>query len=205
MTATSILVCVIVLNLHHRDPNAPVPTWLNRIAYNILAPMLCMKSQKVTKKGKTLYQLCEFTQGFAIGTALNADIDQSENSSVHTDAPSGYSSQISSGYGHVFSDASTYNHQPADENGYNEQMLYLMKTGKKKVMLEEVVKHLRNITQKIREKDEQEVLKTQWKSVAKILDRFFLMVFVSIVIVSSTVLLYIYPMSHRNKLVYPNT
>ena len=93
-----------------------------------------------------------------------------------------------------------YTSSSMDDNGVtNEQMKLLLRSGKKKVMLEEVVQHLRKITDKIKEKDEQERLQSEWKIVAKILDRFSLIVFVFLVIISSLVLLYVYPMSAREK------
>ena len=168
MTATSILICVVVLNLHHRDPNAPVPRWLRHLTYNIMAPMVCMRSH-INHRGSTVYQLCEFAKDYAMSVHENhADTDQQ--------AP-----QTS-----------------LEDNGICDQMCYLMKgSAKKKVLLEEVVKHLRQITCKIKEQDEQDSLKAEWKIVAKILDRFFLILFVLLVIVSSVVLLFIYPLSAR--------
>ncbi len=168
MTATSILICVVVLNLHHRDPNAPVPHWLYKLTYNIMAPLVCMRGH--TNRGQSVYQLCEFTREYMVGHFSQEN--QTESDSLNT---------------------------PVDENGLCEQVCYLMKSGKKKILLEEVVKHLRTITAKLKEMDEQENLKTQWKVVAKILDRFFLVVFIIIVIVSSTTLLLIYPLLAQNR------
>ena len=180
MTATSILICVVVLNLHHRDPSAPAPKWLKNLTYNVLAPLVCMKSRE-PKKGKTVYQLCEFTRDYAMGTALNDNYTEYHTTNIDSSAtPMNHTSSL-------------------EDNGFNDQMYYLLKSGRKKVLLEEVVQHLRKITFKIKEKDEQESLKSEWKNVAKILDRFFLMVFVFLVIISSVVLLYVYPMDARER------
>ena len=180
MTATSILICVVVLNLHHRDPSAPVPKWLRNITYNVMAPLVCMKS-RAPKKGKSVYKLCEFTRDYAMGTALNDNYTEYQTTNIDSfTTPLNHTSTL-------------------EDNGISDHMYYLLKSGRKKVMLEEVVQHLRRITFKIKEKDEQETLKTEWKNVAKIMDRFFLMVFVSLVIISSVVLLYVYPMSARER------
>ena len=179
MTATSILICVLVLNLHYRDPSAPVPNWLRNLAYNVMAPLVCTKN-RAKKKGQTVYQLCEFTRDYAIGTALNND----SHNEFHTT--------------NLDSSTTPLHHTSSlEDNGINDQVMYLLRSGRKKVMLEEVVQHLRKITFKTKEKDEQETLKAEWKNVAKILDRFFLMVFVFLVVISSVVLLYFYPMSAR--------
>ncbi len=181
MTATSILICVVVLNLHHRDPSAPVPTWLRRLSYNVLAPLVCMRSPPQPKKPDSVLRLCEFTGKFAVGTSFN----ETEKEGVGTG----------------FESNTLLNRTPSsfDDNGINEQRMHLLKSGKKKVMLEEVVQHLRKITDKIKEKDNEKTVKADWKNVAKILDRFFLMVFVCLVIISSVVLLYVYPMSARER------
>lgn len=174
MTATSILICVVVLNLHHRDPNAPVPRWLRHLTYNIMAPMVCMRSHTNTR-GSTVYQLCEFAKDYAMTLHENhSDQDQREQQQQQTAQTS------------------------LDDNGICDHMCYIMKgSAKKKILLEEVVKHLRQITCKIKEQDEQDSLKAEWKIVAKILDRFFLILFILIVIVSSLVLLILYPLSAR--------
>lgn len=62
MTATSILIVVVVLNVHNRDPSAPVPKWLRHLAHDVMAPMVCMRS---AAKPKTVYKMCEFTREYA--------------------------------------------------------------------------------------------------------------------------------------------
>ena len=108
-----------------------------------------MKSH-AKKKGKTVYQLCEFTRDYAIGTTFNNDA----NSEYHT-------TNLDS------SPTPLHNTSSMEDNGINDQMIYLLKSGRKKVMLEEVVQHLRKITFKIKEKDEQETLRTEWKKCGK--------------------------------------
>ncbi len=183
MTAASILICVVVLNLHHRDPSSPPPLWLRRLTYDFLAPIVCMRSRR--PRGQTVYQLCEFAKDYAVGTAIHVD------------------SSLDSGFDQTNmrdqSFSSVRDQSSIDETSLNENMYFLMKTGRKKVMLEEVIQHLRKVTAKIKEKDEQETLKTEWKNVAKILDRFFLVIFILLVFISSTVLLYVYPMAARAK------
>ena len=166
MTATSILICVVVLNLHHRDPNAPVPLWLRRLTHNVMAPLVCMRSHTM-QRGQAVYQLCEFSQNYAMS------MQHTEN---HTTEETPLAAPT------------------LEDANLCEQVCYLTKSsGKKKALLEEVVKHLRQITAKLKEKDETEALKAEWKTVAKILDRFFLMLFILIVIISSTLLLLVYP------------
>ena len=171
MTATSILICVIVLNLHHRDPNAPVPTWLRKLTYNIMAPIVCMRSHTTNCKGQAVYQLCEIARDYAVNLG-----GLSEPHSADSD--------------------SNLQYLPAEENNIGDQHYYMLgrTLGKKRMILEEILKHLRQITAKLKEREEQEALRAEWKVVAKILDRFFLMIFVCIVIISSTTLLFVYPL-----------
>ena len=143
-----------------------------------------------------MYQLCEFAKEFAQGT-------------VHMTG------------NHVDGSADTVQ-TCLDDNGLCDHMSYLLKgvagsglgempeggsgrggsgngrdSSRKRAVLDEMLKHLRQITAKMKEREEQESLKIEWKIVAKILDRFFLMVFILLVIVSSVVLLYLYPMYSR--------
>lgn len=166
MTAMSILICVIVLNLHHRDPSAPVPRWLSRLTLN-MSSLVCMRDQ-VRQKGVTVYQLCELSQNHATSHAHENNVGGEPQSPFFEDL------------------------------GGSERMNYgTSGSGKKQILLEEILKHLRQITDKLKEKEEQGSLKAEWKEVAKIMDRFFLLVFVLLVVVSSLVLLLVYPLSSR--------
>ena len=166
MTAASIVIFVVVLNLHHRDPNAPVPMWLKWLAYDVMAPLVCMTSHRV-RPGPGVYQMCEFTRDFARSVPHHEENNHTDESTL--------SSRL-------------------DDESICEQVSYLMKNPvKRKALLEEIIKHLRQITAKIKETDDQDLLKAEWKAVAKILDRFFLIIFVCVVVISSIVILFIYP------------
>jgi hypothetical protein len=173
MTAMSILICVVVLNLHHRDPSAPVPPWLHSVTYHFMAYAVCMRSQLRSTARSSVFQLCEFSRDYARATSGN-----SVQHGHHDD----YSTSCA-----------------ADDNGLCDHVSYLMKaTGKKKVVLEEILKNVRHITYKMKENEEQDAIKAEWKLVAKVLDRFFLLFFVLLVLIASVVLLVVYPWLARH-------
>ena len=63
--------------------------------------------------------------------------------------------------------------------------------------LEEILYHLRQITGRLKDSEEQDAIRLQWKMLAKMLDRFFLILFVLLVVVSTIGLLVIYPLFGR--------
>ena len=87
-----------------------------------------------------------------------------------------------------------------DSNGFNDQGNGLLRNksdSTKKVVLGEILKNLKQITLKIKEREEQDSLKAEWKGVAKIMDRFSLLLFVLLVFFASLVLLFIYPLTSK--------
>lgn len=64
-------------------------------------------------------------------------------------------------------------------------------------VLEEILQHLRQITGRLKDSEEQDIIRLQWKMLAKMLDRFFLILFVLLVLISSFVLLVVYPLFGR--------
>jgi len=63
--------------------------------------------------------------------------------------------------------------------------------------MEEILQHLRQVTGRLKESEEQDIIRLQWKMLAKLLDRFFLILFVLLVVVSSLGLLVFYPLFGR--------
>ena len=86
---------------------------------------------------------------------------------------------------------------PMDESGVCNHINYfttVIVNRATKEMVEEILQHIRQITFKLREDEEEGLLRTDWQVVANILDRFFLVLFVVLIVVSTTVLLFFYPM-----------
>ena len=200
MTAMSILICVIVLNLHHRDPNSPVPTWLRRLTHRIMAPLVCMQSltrnvKIVSNKScnnvpmsATVYQMHDCSRtGYKM--AMHADTTVFDGE---------YSDELNPG-NHINSIGKPNSTSHAD-NGFNRSRSHADEedtdnTTQKSPLLEEVVRHLRRMTSKMKEREDQEALKNDWKLAAKILDRFFLVLMTLFALVASVVLLLFYPMT----------
>ena len=171
MTATSILICVVVLNLHHRDPNAPVPRWLRKLTYDIMSRLVCMRDH-TKHRDHGVYQLYEFARDLTQTVHVHENHTELEHSFTTLPEDNG-----------LFSNCD-------QSNSYT----YNRKAPKKKLILEEILEHLQQVTSKLKETDEETAIKAEWKAVAKILDRFFLLTFVSVVILASLFLLCLYPL-----------
>lgn len=171
MTAMSILICVVVLNLHHRDPNVPVPRWLRKLTYEVMARLVCMRDH-TKHRDHGVYQLYEFARD------LTHTVHVHENQN-HNEVEHSFTTSLDqdNGYG---------NRDQGNSYTYR-------KTPKKKMVLEEILEHLQQVTNKLKETDEETVIKAEWKAVAKILDRFFLLTFVCVVVLASFFLLCLYP------------
>lgn len=172
MTAMSIFISVMVLNLHHRDPNRPVPPWLRHLSYDVLANIVCARNIPPTYQSgsSSTYQLQEMTNRMEGINSESNDILLQNVQNIDG--------------GRVRGD---------------EWSLVKRNTIDKRLLLEEILKHLSQITGKLKDNEEQDSLQGEWKAVAMILDRFFLLIFVLLVVISSLVLLYIYPLSSRIK------
>ena len=193
MTAMSILICVMVLNLHHRDPNAPLPKWLRQMTFDVMAPLVFMTSQ--TKDRDTaLYQLCELKKEFPGLASASASITPgSANGNGNNDSGVEMTADTQS----CIEDLERT--QRAQRRLSIRQRLSEQSTEESCCRVwTEVLKHVRVITAKLHENEEQDILKAEWKIAAKILDRFFLGLFVLLVIVSSIVMLYIFPLLGRH-------
>ena len=70
---------------------------------------------------------------------------------------------------------------------------------RKKALIEEIVKHIRQITHKLDESDGDKILQADWKIVAKILDRSLLVLFTVLVVASNAFMLLIYPLFQKKQ------
>ena len=49
--AVSVCLTVLVLNLHHRDNERPVPAWAQTLVLNYLARLLCVTGNRLHRRG----------------------------------------------------------------------------------------------------------------------------------------------------------
>ena len=169
MTAISIVISVIVLDLHHHEPTTPVPRWLRKFAYGFAAKILCMKTNYTPEKSHSLYSVTH-----ASSWKRNEHGETLEENGIRED------------------DRLMHGVNGPMRNLY-EDFEFLVSSRKKSLVFEEILQHLRDITGKIKSNVKRENIREEWQTVAKIIDRFLLLIFL-IAIVSLTVsILLLYP------------
>ena len=85
MNTTSVMLTVLVLNLHHRHNDKPVPRWLKTIVLHGLARILCMYSREQRQEDIKLRQvlnIVHFTNSAIIRSFLHWVIKVDFNSHV---------------------------------------------------------------------------------------------------------------------------
>lgn len=178
MTAISIVICVIVLDLHHHEPTHPVPNWLRRIVFRWMARVLCMR--------------------IPFDPQLSQDLDQAARRLFSRSVRRHSSSRAYPG--------SAEDGGLTDNGGIHEQEMdvavqYLHEEleslveprSRQKPVLEEILDHLREITDKMKRNILREQIKEEWRLVAKVIDRFLLIIFLLAITSLSLGILYIYP------------
>ena len=166
MTAFSIVISVIVLDLHHHEPSTPVPKWLRRLVFGFMARIVCMRTP-YQNESSSLFQIAHGTLRHPLH-----DIDDEEEHRIEE------------------------NHLPGLTHlmkGLYDDLEAVMAPKKKKPLFEEILQHLRDITTKMKRNIKREQIKEEWKMVAKIIDRFLLIVFVLAIVMLTATILYIYP------------
>lgn len=206
MTAMSILICVIVLNLHHRDPSAPVPVWLTKLTHGIMAPLVCMQvhmrshRKSLNDHKAALYKTVSNCSNASDVKLPGNYVNMAGNCSGATTFTNRYQNVQRSEDGHPFDSCGSANNNNSTTTTFQRNntvnINYLARYYKlqnKREILEEILVHVQQITSKLKEDEEEAILRTDWKVVAKILDRFFLLMFILLVVVSSLSLLVIHP------------
>ena len=176
MTAFSIVISVIVLDLHHHEPSSPVPKWTRRLVFGVMAKVLCMKTP-YQNESSSLFQIAH---GRLYGL---------------------YGPAGSSKFAHPVDDCDE--EDVLNENnimglhtlmkGLYDDLEAVMAPKKKKPLFGEILQHLRDITTKMKRNIKKEQVKEEWKMIAKIVDRFLLIIFMIAIITLTVTILYIYP------------
>ncbi len=165
MTAFSIVISVIVLDLHHHEPSNPPPKWLRRIVFGFMAHIICMRTP-YQNESSSLFQIAHGKLRHPMH-----DTDDEEDRMEENHLP---------GLTHLM-------------RGLYDDLETVMAPKKKKPLFEEILQHLRDITTKMKRNIKREQIKEEWKMVAKIIDRFLLVVFLIAIVMLTSTILYIYP------------
>ena len=169
MTAMSIFISVVMLNVHHHHPGTPVPKCLRRFVFDGIASVLCMRKHVIRYDKQRRHHANGSIRNYSPIPGNVTYMDYIHNE--HAD--------------------STETVNPAA--GSHTNSVRPVHRPNRTPVHEEIVFHLRTITDKLKQKDGDEHLREEWRTMAKILDRCFLVIFLCLVIVFSFVLLFVYP------------
>ncbi len=176
MTAFSIVISVIVLDLHHHEPSSPVPRWMRRLVFGFMAKLLCMKTP-YQNESSSLFQIAHGRLRLPGAPPpklvhQNAADDCDDDDLLNENNIVGLHSLM---------------------RGLYDDLEAVMAPKKKKPLFDEILQHLRDITTKMKRNIKREQVQEEWKMVAKIVDRFLLIIFMIAIITLTVTILYIYP------------
>ena len=194
MTAVSIVISVIVLDLHHHEPTHHVPNWLRRLVFGFFARMLCIytpytqqllaESKQVNRNASSRYN------GNSAARRRNSSRDKCSRN------PSSCSRQQRFCEEEEGMIKATPEQNGVD--GVNLAVRYLYDdletaTRAKAPALEEILQHLRGFSAKMKNNIKRDSIKEEWQMLAKVIDRFLLVIFLLAISSLTLIILYIYP------------
>lgn len=208
VTASSIVVSVLVLDLHHREPTSTVPPWLRRLAFDVLGRVFCVvpspqpppsedrhgrgHADKATGRG---HQATKASRGGGGGAYRLSKCNNATTGGVP------YPSEIEDENGRLEDRQRSTN----GVKGLGQvQKIALVSSSSSCAgedlssaalasRLDEILRHMRHLTQTIKDQARKEEVKDEWRLVAKVLDRILLIFFVLSISGLTILILYIYP------------
>lgn len=209
VTASSIVVSVLVLDLHHREPTSSVPPWLRRIALDLLGRVLCVvpnpqrspsedrhhgRGHPNKSTGRGHHQATtKSSRGYRLSKAANAGLQypsEVEEETARLEVRQRNTNGVK-GLGQV-QKITTLGGSSLCAAGEESSSTALAST------LDEILRHMRYLTQTIKDQARKEEIKDEWRLVAKVLDRILLIFFVVSISALTISILYIYPNTGGN-------
>lgn len=175
MTGSSILVSVLVLQLHHHDPSTPVPHSLRRLFIDVIGRRLCILTsgqQHHRKRTRTRLPVTENLSFNDLDNTRLAELDE---------------------------EAVCHHRRRSDSNGVKGQRnllpvdSILLSTTTVSPVLVEILDNLRVLTARLHRATLKEEIKDDWKMLAKVFDRVMLLIFLVAITLLSFSILYFYP------------
>ena len=165
MTGISIVISVIVLDLHHHEATTPVPKWLRRLVFGCMGRLMCVYAS-VQHENSSVFQIAHGK----LRKTCEGSGEEEERLAEHMD---GYNSVV--------------------KGLFYDDLEAIMAPRRRKPMLEEILQHLRDITTKMKRNIKRDQVKEEWKLLAKIIDRFLLVIFLLAITTLTVSILYFYP------------
>ncbi|XP_070543396.1 neuronal acetylcholine receptor subunit alpha-3-like [Ptychodera flava] len=171
LVTVSIVITVIVLNIHHRAPSThTMPKWVRRVFLETLPPLLMMKRHQASKDYYDDFPQPELANG---GIELTNLLRQ--RSGAHCDGGS-------------YCEVRQKLYSITDELGKSDQTWPNSKHKQHKPIdpkIKDAVKGVSYIAQHLKNEDDFQTIREDWKYVAMVIDRIFLWIFL-IVVISGT-------------------
>ena len=213
MTAFSIVISVVVLDLHHHEPTYPVPRWLRRLAFGCMARVMCVHTEDMNETSN-LFQIAHGTEASVRHTNNSNKMNHKASMKRHCNNSTGHNNVAHGGSASGTSAGMTAaEFEAMDEermgfinsgdpsgitaafmSGMYDELESIMAPCKKRPLMDEILQHLRTLTNKMKRNIKREQIQEEWKLVAKIIDRFLLIVFLLAIISMTSGILYFYPL-----------
>lgn len=194
ITTASIISTVVVLHVHHMGTRK-VPLFVKRVVFDIMARMLFMNSLAY-KYGTSS---CWRDVGSPMETSMTSVMMTSSRNPSLLNSKNHYSTRLSP--------TLPYNKKSAHHNGrangsgmkksfsITEDRLAQHLLLNRNFVLEEILMYVKAFTQEKASNELIEATRMEWIAVAKVLDRFFMCLFMSSIVCSSFFILILLPMS----------
>lgn len=206
MTASSIVVSVLVLNLHHHYPTTSVPPWLKRIAFDIIGRVLrVVTTQEPNHKKQQARSSLELNTTATppanshgpVGTAAPHHHPQTRLTRGNSTNTSPVSSLGLVVQGYCSEEDSEIGGR-VEDNGVKRlrQIKTLTLSGGEDAFcesLKEIRHYLRILSERLTSQCLKDQVNDEWRLLAKVLDRFFLIFFVFSISALTVFILYVYP------------
>lgn len=225
MTASSVVVSVLVLDLHHHEPSSSVPFWLRRFAFDFMGRFLRVVT---TKERDLVAQRARLSSSSSSSSDFNMTRSKSrifkETAAADAAAATEARRQMRTGGRHYSANNSSsaattttglaaetleYSEEDGDVERSEDNGVRCFRQVKKLAFssveedalseyFREIRQHTRSLTERLKVQSSRDEVKDEWRLLAKVFDRFFLIFFVISISVFTVSILYVYPIVVRN-------
>lgn len=188
ITTTSILTTVIVLHIHHMG-DRKVPRFVRKLVFDGLARMLCMNN--LCQKYGT--SRCHGKNSPMETSLTSTLLSSSRNPSLIRDPHRSRPSPQDRRRPHISNGKVVIGMKKSLSETEDKMVQQVMV--QRNYVLDEILMHIKAFTQERFSNEQQAETKQEWIAVAKVLDRFFMCMFITSIALSSFLILIVLPMS----------
>lgn len=204
MTASSIVVSVLVLDLHHHYPTTPVPPWLKRLAFDLMGRVLRVVTTQEPDHRKQQARSSLELDACTATPSTNSHAQPHHHPQTRFTKGNSTNTSLTSSLGFVVEDCCSEEDGEigggrVEDNAVKRlrqiQKITLSGGGEDALCesLTEIRDHLRVLSERLRNRYLRDQVNDEWRLLAKVLDRFFLIFFVVSISALTVCILYVYP------------